>query len=145
MVRYGSTRIIKFSIISNIFRIFVSMTDIKSLQGKELEDFISNFEVNGYYAPSVYTSHVDNQKFVLCMGNPWIPIPDAMTLEDVVSKWVQRQVSKPSFVKEIVGSRGGKYKVTFDKTWKCTCSVFQFKKKCIHIDSTKLELQTKLK
>lgn len=119
--------------------------EIKNLSGKELESFISNFKIEGFFAPITYTSHIDGQKFAICIGNPWIPIPDLMTEKDVQKSWVKKEHSLPSFVKKITGPRGGNYTVTFDdKTWKCTCSTYLSKRKCDHINVTKFELKAKL-
>jgi len=119
---------------------------IKNLQGKELEQFKDNFKIISYWAPTIFTSPIDNQKYAIAIGSPWIPIPHAMTLQEVSERWIKKELKKPEIIQRVPSKRGkGKYTVTFDKSWKCTCSGYKFKRNCSHIDDVKSKLKLKLK
>jgi len=119
---------------------------VKNLKGLELQYFKDNFKVEGYFAPTVFTSDIDGQKYALCIGNPWIPIPDAMTTQEVHDKWVKKvSVSVKNKIEVKVPASRGKtvYNVTFGTAWNCTCSGFKFRKNCSHIDKVKEDLKSK--
>lgn len=116
------------------------------LQGKELEDFKNNFKIVSYWAPTTFTSPNDNQKFAISIGAPWIPIPHAMTQQEVHERWIKKEPRKPEIIQKVPSKRGKEeYTVTFDKSWNCTCSGYKFKKNCSHIDDVKSKLKLKLK
>jgi len=120
--------------------------DNKMLQGKELEQFKDNFKIISYWAPTIFTSPIDNQKYAIAIGSPWIPIPHAMTLQEVSERWIKKELKKPEIIQRVPSKRGkGEYTVTFDKSWKCTCSGYKFKRNCSHIDDVKSKLKLKLK
>lgn len=122
---------------------------VKNLKGKELQKFKDNFKVEGYFAPTVFQSLLDDRRYCLCMGNPWIEIPDEMTTQEVHDRWVKRISVKPKteFETTIKSSKGKtEYKVSFtDKKWNCSCSGFKFRGRCSHIDEAKQKLYDKLK
>ena len=121
---------------------------VKNLKGKELDKFKEDFFVEGHFPPITFISLIDSQKYVICIGNPWIPIPDDMDISDVNKKWIKKEFSKPKNKIEISikSARGkGEYIVSFDKTWKCNCSGFNFRRSCSHIDKAKLEFKKKIK
>lgn len=119
---------------------------IKNLQGKELKQFKDNFKIISYWAPTTFTSPIDNQKYAIAIGSPWIPIPHAMTLQEVNERWIKKESKKPEVTQKIPSKSGkGEYTVIFDKSWKCTCSGYKFKKNCGHINDVKLKLKLKLK
>lgn len=120
---------------------------MSSLKGKELEKFKSQFKIESIFAPTVFVSPIDNQKYAIGIGSPWIPIPDEMTRQDVHDRWVKKEFKKPetTISKVVSSSRGkGEYNVTFNGKWNCTCSGFKYKGKCSHIDKVKSELKNKL-
>ncbi len=121
---------------------------IKNLTGKELEKFKSEFTITGYFAPTVYLSHIDGQKYAICIGAPWIPIPFEMTREDVHARWIKKEVKREDaqFITKVPSSKGKtQYTVSFErKKWMCTCPGFKFKGVCTHITSVKSGLKSKL-
>jgi hypothetical protein len=122
---------------------------VKNLTGKELQDFKDNFKIESYWAPSTFTSPIDNQKYAIAIGSPFIPIPHEMTQQEVHERWVKKEFAKPkdnTIVKKIPASKGKKeYTVTFNGSWKCTCTGFNFRSSCKHIDLVKSELKNKFK
>ena len=126
------------------FRIFVYM--IRNLTGEKLEEFKNNFKITGYFAPGL-VKLPNGQKYILCIGNPWIPIPDEMTLTDAHERWIKKDFIKQNKVEVKVPASRGKtiYTVSFDTKWKCTCSGFKFKDNCKHVDLVKETLKQKLK
>lgn len=122
---------------------------VKNLKGKELQKFKDNFKVEGHFAPTVFQSTIDSKKYCLCIGNPWIEIPDEMTMKEVHDRWIKKEFrkSKTEFETMIKSSKGKtEYKITFtDKKWNCSCSGFKFRGRCSHIDEAKQKLYDKLK
>jgi hypothetical protein len=121
--------------------------NIRFLSGDELEEFKKNFKIECVFAPTVFLSPTDNQKYAIGIGGDgWIPIPHAMTQQDVHERWLRKNYQKttPKISKKITSGRGkGEYTVQFDKTWNCTCSGFKFRGSCAHINKVKTELKIK--
>lgn len=114
------------------------------------KDFKKNFKIEGFHNPVFFTSTVDYKKYAVS-GTNWIEVPSDMTIEEVRKGFIDRRIDireklKADFTKEVPSSKGKtKYKVSFvSGAWKCNCSGFNFRKKCAHIDSVKLELKSKI-
>jgi hypothetical protein len=121
---------------------------IKNLTGIELEQFKSNFKIESYWAPTTFISPIDNQKYAIAMGTPWVPIPHDMTSQEVHDKWIKKTFIKPTNKIEVkVPATRGKtlYTVSFSTKWNCTCSGFRFKGSCKHLEIVKEGLKQKFK
>ncbi len=106
----------------------------------KFEEFKKNFKIYSPFAPTLFTS-MSGQKYAIAIGSPWLEVPDEMTLEDVHNSWIkpQKKVIEPK-VKKMVISRKKEFIVTLTDKWRCTCSSFKTKRKCLHIDQVKSEV-----
>ena len=84
-------------------------------------------------------------------GGNWISVPKTTTFEEVRNAWIpdrpatKKVVSKQNLTFNVSNSKGtDSYEVTYiNGSWSCTCPGYGFRRKCRHIDQTKLKQNIK--
>ena len=83
-------------------------------------------------------------------GGNWISVPSTTTLDEVRKAWIPDRPKKSapsskSISVKISNSKGtDSYDVTYQQgMWSCTCPGFGFRRKCKHVDQTKLKYNIK--
>lgn len=103
--------------------------------------------VHSYMVPIVYTSHLDNKRYVIADSN-WIEVADNFQWKDI--KWFQKphkggknEAFKIEIDWDVAGSKGKTYKVAINNNrWSCTCPAFGWSgnsRTCKHITTIKTE------
>lgn len=81
-------------------------------------------------------------RWMVADGN-WLAIPTTVTLEMVRSAWVRDIPKKQVYDNnkwKVKGSKGNTYTVSItNNNWSCTCTGFEFHRKCKHIEQVKLK------
>jgi len=88
------------------------------------------YEIKSHITPSLFTSSIDGQKYIVPQ---WIPVPKDTKFEDI--RHIKIEYDKFQDIAKVKASKGNTFYTLSKKgnEYKCTCSGFKFKRTCKHL------------